>query len=81
MRVLNSVIVGKIRFRSNITYMLCLYLERRIINHHCTAMRDQRQNNDNKVGPTTRTELLHYFCQPSGQRIVQQARTCDAYHT
>lgn len=60
--------------------MVCLNLERRIITHHCTAMRDQSQNNDKKVGITTQTEPLHYFSQPSGQQNVQQARTCDAYH-
>ncbi|CAC5397855.1 unnamed protein product [Mytilus coruscus] len=46
-----------------------------------TAMRDQGQSNDNKVGIIAETEPLHSFRQPSCQQNFQQARICNAYNT
>ncbi|CAG2231067.1 unnamed protein product [Mytilus edulis] len=46
-----------------------------------TAMRDQGQSNESKVGFSSQSEPLHSFRQSSGQQNVQQPRTCNAYNT
>ncbi|CAG2205903.1 unnamed protein product [Mytilus edulis] len=46
-----------------------------------TAMRDQGQSNESKVGFSSQSEPLHSFRQSSGQQNVQPPRTCNAYNT
>ncbi|VDI47885.1 Hypothetical predicted protein [Mytilus galloprovincialis] len=46
-----------------------------------TAMRDQGQSNESKVGFSSQSEPLHSFRQSSGHHNVQQPRTCNAYNT
>ncbi|CAC5389985.1 unnamed protein product [Mytilus coruscus] len=51
------------------------------VNHRSSAMRDQGQSNESKVGFSSQSEPLHSFRQSSGQQNFQPPRTCNAYNT
>ncbi|CAC5398741.1 unnamed protein product [Mytilus coruscus] len=46
-----------------------------------TAMIDQGQSNESKIGFSSQSEPLHSIRQLSGRQNVQPPRTCNAYNT